>query len=107
MGDEKDLATQPDQGLQARPDVLSLAVEKGAGVEELKAIMELQERYERNEARKAYHVAMAAFKADPPKIDKDAHVEYSTSKGKTDYKHATLANVTGKINHYQQNNQPC
>lgn len=96
--DEKDLAVQPGQGLQARPDVLSLAVEKGAGVEELKAIMELQERYERNEARKAYHVAMAAFKADPPKIDKDAHVEYSTSKGKTDYKHATLANVTGKIN---------
>lgn len=97
MGNEKDLVVQPDQGLQTRPDVLSLAVEKGAGVEELKAIMELQERYERNEARKAYHVAMAGFKADPPKIGKDAHVQYSTSKGTTDYKHATLANVTDKI----------
>ena len=52
----------------------------------------------KNEARKAYHVAMTAFKANPPQIDKDAHVSYSTSKGRTDYKHATLANVTNKIN---------
>lgn len=92
--ENKDLATKGDQGVAPRPDVLSLAVEKGAGVEELKAIMELQERYEANEARKAYHVSMAAFKADPPKIDKDASVSY----GNTSYKHATLANVTDKIN---------
>lgn len=89
-----DLAVQDEQGLTARPDVLSLAVEKGAGVEELKAIMELQERYDANEARKAYHIAMAAFKADPPKITKDATVSYN----QTSYKHATLANVTDKIN---------
>ena len=95
---KKDLAVQDEQGLTTRPDMLSVAIEKGATVEQMGQLMELQERYEANEAKKAYHVAMAAFKADPPQIDKDAHVSYSTSKGRTDYKHATLANVTNKIN---------
>ncbi len=51
-----------------------------------------------NEAKKAYVVAMAAFKANPPKILKDKNVNYPTSKGTTDYHHATLGNVTTCIN---------
>lgn len=76
------------------PQVMQLAIKEKAGVETIEKMMELQERYEANEARKAYHVAMTAFKADPPQIDKDASVKY----GQTAYKHATLANVTSKIN---------
>lgn len=60
----------------------------------LKQMMELQFMYEENEAKKAYTVAMAAFKADPPKIMKDKTVSY----GQTSYKHASLANVTSTIN---------
>lgn len=81
---------------QAR-DVVALAIEKGASMETLEKMMALQERYEANEARRAYHVSMSEFKANPPKIIKDAHVKYSTSKGTTDYKHATLANITSTI----------
>ena len=88
-----------EQGNQmTMPQVMQLAIEKEADVETIGKMMELQERYEANEARKAYHVAMTAFKADPPEINKDAHVNYTHSKGVTDYKHATLANVTSKIN---------
>jgi hypothetical protein len=78
-------------------DVVALAIEKGASMETLEKMMALQERYEANEARKAYHVSMSEFKSNPPKIIKDAHVKYSTSKGTTDYKHATLANITSTI----------
>ena len=77
--------------------IMALAVEKG-DLDKIEKMMELQERYEKREAEKAYHVAMTAFKASPPKINKDAHVNFSHSKGTTDYKHATLANVTSKIN---------
>lgn len=82
------------------PQVMQLAIKEKAGVETIEKMMALQERYEANEARKAYHVAMAAFKADPPEINKDAHVNFKSQKtGQvTDYKHATLANVTEKIN---------
>lgn len=80
------------------PQVMQLALEKEAGIETIGKMMELQERYEKNEARKAYHAAMTAFKENPPEINKDAHVNYTHSKGTTDYKHATLANVASKIN---------
>lgn len=74
------------------------AMASGTDLEKLEKFMELQERYERNEARKAYHEAMAAFKAnDVPKIEKDRKVTYETSKGNTSYSHASLANVTDKI----------
>jgi len=78
--------------------LLQMAVSGGADVEKLEKLMELQERHEKNEARKAYVRAMTAFKNNPPKIDKDKAVGYSTSKGDVGYKHATLWNVTEKIN---------
>jgi hypothetical protein len=62
-------------------------------------MMALQERNDINNARKAYHEAMAAFKANPPEIEKDKKVSYSVQgKGTTAYNHASLANVTAKIN---------
>ena len=81
--------------VEASPAVLiSEAVAKGADLEKLKGLLDLQERWERNEALKAYNAAMSAFKADPPIIEKDKTVSF----GNTKYNHATLANVTAKIN---------
>ena len=97
--DKKELTTIEQPGhMPVQSDLLSLAIQQGAGVDQLEKLMELQERHEANEARKAYVVAMAAFKANPPQIDKDSHVKFKTSKGVTEYRHATLANVTEKIN---------
>ena len=70
------------------------AVTGGADLSKLEKLLELQEKWEANEARKAYHKAMAAFKANPPDIEKDKQVSYLQVK----YRHATLANVTKKIN---------
>jgi len=67
-------------------------------VDQMAKLQEISERYEANEARKAYHVAMSAFKEDPPVISKDRNVNYTTSKGTTNYNHATLGNVTAIIN---------
>lgn len=75
--------------------MLQVAIDKGADLEKLEKMLMLQERWEANEARKAYHAAMAKFKADPPEIEKDRKVSYG--QGKTSYSHATLANVTDKI----------
>jgi hypothetical protein len=78
-------------------DMIRMAVSGGADLEQLEKLLALQERYEQNEARKAYHKAMAAFKSNPIKINKDKKVGYSTSKGSVGYSHATLANVVDKI----------
>jgi hypothetical protein len=77
--------------------LIELAIEKGSDLDKLEKLLTLKERYEANEARKAYHKAMADFKANSPKIDKDRKVSYKTQTGTTEYHHASLANVTEKI----------
>lgn len=74
-------------------DLIAYAISQGAPIEALEKLMELQERYEKNEARKAYVKAMADFKADPPDIYKNKHVSFGTAKGTTEYDHATLDHI--------------
>ncbi len=78
-------------------EMIRIAVSSGADLEKLKGLLDLQERFEANQAKKAYHKAMAEFKANPPKINKDKTVSYAAGGGKTTYNHASLANVTDKI----------
>jgi len=56
-------------------DLLRIAVMQNADIDKLARLMELQERWERNEARKAYVAAMNAFKSNPPAILKNRHVD--------------------------------
>lgn len=74
--------------------LLSIAVNQGADLDRLEKLMLLNERWEANNARKAYAEAMRDFKANPPEIEKNKKVAY----GNTKYSHATLGNVTEKIN---------
>ena len=82
--------------IRERPsELITLAIEKGADLDKLEKVLAIQERYEANQARKAYHKAMSEFKANPPTIDKDKSVSFGA--GKTAYKHASLYNVVKKI----------
>jgi len=63
-------------------------------VAKLKELLELQERWDATQAKKAYTQAMAEFKKNPPEILKDKTVRYKDVK----YTHAGLHNVTTKIN---------
>jgi len=96
VSEAHDVIPHDDRSMPAHrspQDVLALAIEKGAGVEQLQALMDLQERHERNEARKAFHRSMAAFRANPPRIHKDRTVQA----GPAVYTHASLANVVERI----------
>lgn len=74
------------------------ALASGASVETMERLLALQERYEANEARKSFVEALAAFKANPPAILRNRHVEFETrTGGKTSYSHATLDNVCDAI----------
>lgn len=53
--------------------ILEIAVQQGQDIDKLTKLMELQERYEANEARKAYFAAMKLFKDNPPEIRKNGH----------------------------------
>lgn len=50
---------------------INLAIETKADLPTIEKFMDLRERWEKNEARKAFHVAMAVFKANLPTVVKD------------------------------------
>lgn len=78
--------------------LIHAAISGNADLDKLEKLLILQERYEANEAKKAFVVAMAAFKANPPRIEKTKQVSFSTQKGVTEYKHALLADAAEIIN---------
>lgn len=78
--------------------LLAHAMNTGADLERLEKLMELQQRYEADQARKAFNADMAEFKKVPVTIVKDKAVGYENKDGNfTGYKHATLGNVTATI----------
>lgn len=96
---EESPTTRESRAIITNPtQMLALAVERGAGLETLEKFMALQERWEANEARKAYVAAMAAFKAEPMEILKRKLVEFQTRDGDTtSYHHAELSDVTDVV----------
>ena len=52
----------------------------GADLDKIEKMLELQERFEKNEAKKAYHQAMSEFKANPPTILKDRKVSFKNTR---------------------------
>lgn len=60
----------------------------------LEKLMELQERHEANEAKKAFTDSMVRLKADMPSVlNKDSVVDFTSSKGRTRYRFTTLAHA--------------
>ena len=92
-----DLAVQEPRGAVTPMRLLEIATQQGADVDKLGKLMELQMRWEANEARKAFVGALNEFKRDPPKISKNKQVDFQTTKGRTTYKHATLDKVSDTI----------
>jgi len=73
-------------------NLLTQAVASG-NIELAEKLMSLQERWEKNEARKAFDNAMAAAKSEIPVILKNRQVTY----GNTTYNHEDLAEISRTI----------
>ena len=66
---------------QTPTDLIRVAVETGADVDKLERLMDLQERWEANQARKAFVEALAKFQSELPEIPKTREVHRAESKG--------------------------
>lgn len=79
-------------------DMVLYVMKNGGSIDQLEKFMDLQRKWEADQARKAYVADMAEFKKNPPIIIKDKFVGYQNRDGsKTGYSHATLGNVTNAI----------
>lgn len=90
---------QPQQVAQTITpmDMLQMAIEQGADLDKLEKLMDMKDRHEASEARKAYVSAMNEFRSKCPVIGKTKTVDYSTSKGRTTYNHAGLAEAIEQV----------
>lgn len=77
--------------------MIERAVVSGAGVETIEKLMTLHERFEANKARRAFDAAIAAARAEIKPIVKTAEVDFTTQKGRTNYKHETLDAIAAQI----------
>lgn len=75
-------------------NLISQAIEKGAGVDALEKLMQLQERWEAKEASKTFKQAMVEFQSKKPKLVKTDEVTFN---GKLQFKFASLGSVQGAV----------
>ena len=69
--------------------LMTIAVERGAQVDQLEKLMALHERWEAEQARKAFHTARARFQSLCPEITKDSTGGGSSFK----YRYASLPGI--------------
>jgi hypothetical protein len=81
----------------APASLMMMALSRGADLDQIERMMELQQQWERREAEKAYNLALAAFKAENIKITKSKLVDFETRVGRTTYMHAELSDVVDAV----------
>lgn len=92
--DEMSVTVQPKNP----GEMMVLAIQNNVDPEVLKKLMDLQREWEATQARKAYVLAMTAFKKDCPAVlNRDATVDFTSQKGRTHYRHATLGGIVQAI----------
>jgi hypothetical protein len=85
--------------LAATPaSMLDRAIASGASIETLEKLIALKERWDAGEARKAFDSALAAAKAEIPVIGKNRAVDFTTGKGRTNYRFEDLAGIAAVVN---------
>lgn len=98
----RELITSDQQSslpVMAQPHMrlIEIAVNNGADITQLEKLMDLQERYEANQAKKEFNAAMSKFQAMLPVIEKLGIVDYTTSKGRTFYQYAKIEDISKAI----------
>lgn len=78
--------------------MIDRALATGASPDTLERLLALQERWEASQARKAFDEAMASAKAEIPTIRKNRGVDFTSQKGRTNYKYEDLAEVARTVN---------
>lgn len=91
----EDPAEKPLTVTQPHPlTIVNAAVQRGASVEEIGKLMELAERFEANEARKAFNDAFSRFKAEAVTVIRNRTVDAGPLKDK---KYAELFSVVNAV----------
>ena len=73
------------------------ATDPQVDLEKLDKLLDVKDRWEKEEARKAYVAALAAFKRSPPRLVKDKQVDFGEGRSRTRYQYANLGDVASQV----------
>lgn len=91
-------AHRQSQAISIMDAVARAAADPQTDVDKMRVLLEMKREHEADEARKAFVAAMAAFRSDPPKIEKTIHVFYAPRQGPpVDYWHADIGAMSEQI----------
>jgi hypothetical protein len=94
---------EPQMQALTPAEMLSIAVQQGCDTIKLEKLMQLQERFEANNARKAYAEAIVKFRSACPTIVRTGSANYG--QGKTSYTYAQLPDAVEQIQKLMQDCQ--
>jgi hypothetical protein len=79
--------------------LLQQAIASGASIETLDRLLTMQERWQSNQAKRSFSTAIAAFKANAPKVLKTVEVGFDSRRtgDRTSYKHEDLADLMAVV----------
>ena len=77
--------------------LLEKAIDKGVDIAQLKELMDLQDRWEKKEARKSFLDALSKFQTMVPELKKSKTAKINSQKGNFTYKYADLGSITKAI----------
>lgn len=78
-------------------NLLHIAIERGAGVEQLSHLMDLHLRMGKEFARREFIQAVSEFQSKVKPVQKNASVRYTTGKGSTNFTFAKLGDIIQAI----------
>lgn len=77
--------------------LLELAISQDVDISKLEKLMELQERWDAREARKAFFDALAEFQSIMPVLAKNQIVDFTSDRGRVCYAYSNLAEIVQTI----------
>lgn len=96
---ESPVVVRDNDRTPALVDYVQYAIDRGAGLDMVEKLMDLQHRRDTELAAKAFNAAMAAAKAEIPVIVKNRLVDYPSDNGRqrTTYRHEDLGEIARTI----------
>lgn len=80
-------------------ELISIAVQNNVDMDKMQQLMDLKDRHDDREAKKAFLSALSSFQTDVPTIKKGSTVDFKSKRTgeKTNYKHATMGDIKNAI----------
>lgn len=78
-------------------ELISLALQNNVDIDKLERLLAMKERWDKEQARKAFFTSLAEFQIECPELRKAKKVSFTTQKGQTEYHYAPLADIDRQI----------